>query len=117
MVYPCVLACLAICVLVFLLTFFIPRFSAIFKQFGGDLPLVTQIILGVSHVVQHYVLFVAIGVAVVVVVARRAAATDVGRRRIERMMLKTPTLGRWSRFSRWCVSAGCWEPCWARACR
>ena len=90
MVYPCVLAVLAIFVMIFLLTFFIPRFSAIFKQFGGSLPLLTQIILNVSYVVQHYVLFVAAGVAVGIVLFRRAAATDTGRRRIERAMLKTP---------------------------
>src|SRR5688572_6836735 len=36
MVYPCVLAVLAAAVLVFLLTFFIPRFSGIFAEFGGN---------------------------------------------------------------------------------
>ncbi|HWP39861.1 MAG TPA: type II secretion system F family protein, partial [Tepidisphaeraceae bacterium] len=41
MVYPAVLGCLAIVVLVFLLTFFIPRFSGIFQEFGGQLPWLT----------------------------------------------------------------------------
>ena len=94
MIYPCVLGCLAIFVLIFLLTFFIPRFSGIFSQFGGNLPYLTQVILNVSYVVQHYVVFVAIGVTIAVVVIRRAAKTDVGRRRIERTVLKTPKLGK-----------------------
>jgi type II secretory pathway component PulF len=94
MIYPCVLGCLAIFVLIFLLTFFIPRFSGIFNQFGGHLPALTQIILNVSFVVQHYVLYVAGGVVLAVILIRRAATTDTGRRRIERTVLKTPALGK-----------------------
>lgn len=94
MVYPCVLGALAIFVLIFLLTFFIPRFSTIFEQFGGKLPALTQIILNVSYVVKNYVLFVAGGVALLVFLVRRALKTDIGRRRVERVVLKTPALGR-----------------------
>ena len=52
MVYPCVLAFLAVAVLIFLLTFFIPRFSGIFKEFGGNLPALTQFIVAVSNLVS-----------------------------------------------------------------
>jgi type II secretory pathway component PulF len=94
MIYPCVLACLAIFVLIFLLTFFIPRFSAIFEQFHGKLPALTLLILNASYVVKNYVLFVAGGVALAVFLIRRALKTDVGRRRVERVVLKTPSLGK-----------------------
>ncbi len=46
MVYPIVLGVLAAGVLTFLMTFFIPRFSGIFSQFGGNLPMLTQVIVG-----------------------------------------------------------------------
>ncbi len=46
MVYPIVLGVLAVGVLTFLMTFFIPRFSGIFSQFGGNLPVLTQVIVG-----------------------------------------------------------------------
>src|SRR3954471_14614956 len=36
MVYPCVLGVFAMAVLTFLLTFFIPKFSGIFAEFGGQ---------------------------------------------------------------------------------
>lgn len=93
MVYPIVLACLAVAVLVFLLTFFIPRFSGMFTEFGGKLPMLTRIIIAASGVVQHYGLFVAGAVVVGVILFRRAARTEAGRRRIERTMLGTPILG------------------------
>ncbi|HSU66456.1 MAG TPA: type II secretion system F family protein, partial [Tepidisphaeraceae bacterium] len=94
MVYPCVLAVLAVGVLIFMLTFFIPRFSGIFTQFGGDLPFLTKIIIAASNLVKGYGLFIAVGVVVLVIVARRALTTDSGRRKFEVAMLSIPVLGK-----------------------
>ena len=93
LVYPCVLGVLAVGVVIFLLTFFIPRFSGIFVEFGANLPWLTQVIVGASHWIQRYGLFLGAGVVGLVVVLRRAATTDTGRRNIERAMLNTPVLG------------------------
>jgi type II secretory pathway component PulF len=93
MVYPAVLAVLAVGVVVFLLTFFIPRFQGIFEQFHGNLPLLTQGIVGASHWLQHYGLFIGGGVVAIVVGLRKAAMSESGRRAIERVILKTPLLG------------------------
>ena len=43
LVYPIMLALMAVMVLVGMLTWFIPKFSDIFKQFGGNLPALTQV--------------------------------------------------------------------------
>jgi type II secretory pathway component PulF len=95
MVYPCVLACLAVCVLIFLLTFFIPRFSGIFNQFGGQLPALTQVILKTSHVLTSwYAIIVVVVAAATGFGLYQFSQTDIGRRRIERAVLKTPALGR-----------------------
>jgi len=95
MVYPCVLACLAVLVLVFLLTFFIPKFSGIFKSFGGQLPALTQAILTASAILSSRYAFIVLAVAIVgFFLARRAIKTDLGRRRFERIVLKTPALGK-----------------------
>jgi type II secretory pathway component PulF len=95
MVYPCVLGCLAVLVLIFLLTFFIPRFSGIFNQFGGQLPFLTQIILNTSSVLtSSYAIFVVIALVIIGFFTHRMIQTDVGRRRMERLILKTPALGK-----------------------
>lgn len=94
MVYPVVLGCLAVGVLVFLLTFFIPRFSKLFDQFGGQLPFMTQIILKLSNILLNYGLFVAVGLAILGFFAYNAARTDAGKRRIERTVLRVPGLGQ-----------------------
>ncbi len=94
MIYPCVLAVLAAGVIVFLLTFFIPRFTAIFSSFGGQLPALTQAIIGASYVVQHYAPLVIGVIVVLVILYRRIAATEAGKRTIEKLILRTPMLGK-----------------------
>jgi type II secretory pathway component PulF len=109
MIYPTVLACMACAVVTFLMIFFIPRFSVIFKQFGGDLPLLTRILVACSHAVTDYGLFVAIGIALAVFLIRQAITSESGRRKMELMLLKTPILGRViSRFAlvRFCRMLG-----------
>ena len=94
LVYPCVLATLAVGVLIFLLTFFIPRFSGIFADFGASLPVLTQVIIAVSHAMSSiYALFLAVGVAVAVFGVYQWVHTDAGRRTWERWLLATPALG------------------------
>ena len=64
MVYPCILLALALVVLTVLLVFFIPKFQKVFSSVHGALPLITQLIIGVSHVVRSYGFFVATGLVV-----------------------------------------------------
>ena len=94
LIYPCILALLATGVLIFLLTFFIPIFSGIFNDFGAALPLLTRIIIAASGAVKHYGLAALIPIVVLVLAARRSLKTESGRRRIERVLLATPLLGR-----------------------
>jgi type II secretory pathway component PulF len=93
LVYPCVLGVFACLVLAFLLVFFIPKFSGIFKDFGAQLPFLTRMIVSLSAAVVTYGPFVLIGVVVAIVLARRALASEAGRRFLERVILKTPALG------------------------
>ncbi|MEY4387259.1 MAG: hypothetical protein RLY20_2542, partial [Verrucomicrobiota bacterium] len=93
MFYPAILAVLAISVLVFLLCFFIPKFMPVFKGLGGNLPLITQIIIGVSDVIRNYGLFVLVAVVVGILMFRTWAASPAGRRQWEAAILKMPVVG------------------------
>src|SRR5499427_6645870 len=76
MLYPCILLALALGVLVFLLTFFIPRFQLVCAGFGASLPLPTQIVIAVSHIVRSYGLFVIVGLTVLVLLLRNWFISD-----------------------------------------
>jgi type II secretory pathway component PulF len=93
MLYPGILFTLAMGVVIFLLTFFIPRFQSIFSGFGASLPLITQLIIGASHVVRSYGLLVLIGLAVVGYFIRTWVVSENGRRTWEGFMLRVPVMG------------------------
>jgi len=80
-------------VLIFLLTFFIPRFQLVFAGFGASLPLATQIVIGVSHTVRSYGLFVAVGLVIAGIALRNWFTSDTGRRMWEGMVLRSPLVG------------------------
>ncbi len=93
MLYPTILLFLALGVLTFLLVFFIPRFQLIFSGFGAHLPLLTQVIVGVSKVVRSYGLFVLAGIVAFVFLMRNWMNSPQGSRSWEKMMLKSPVVG------------------------
>jgi len=93
MLYPAILLVLAVAVLIFLLTFFIPRFQSIFTGFGAALPLPTQIVLGISHGIRSYGLFVLVGVVTVVLLVRNWFKSESGKRVWEGLMLRAPLIG------------------------
>src|SRR4051812_21578234 len=93
MLYPTILLVLAIAVLIFLLTFFIPRFQSIFTGFCAALPLPTQIVLGASHVIRSYGLFVLAGLVTLVLLVRNWFTSEQGRRVWEKIILRSPIVG------------------------
>jgi type II secretory pathway component PulF len=93
MLYPCILFCLALVVLTVLLTFFIPKFQKIFASLHGSLPLITQLIIGASHLMRSYGLFVAVGLFVATFAARAWFVSEKGRRIWEGLVLRAPLVG------------------------
>ncbi len=92
-IYPIILAVLGILILIFLTTFFIPRFSAIFEEFGGALPWLTLVIVGASEFMMRYWLII-LGVVVLIGLGmQRTLASEEGRRVIERLLLQVPLFG------------------------
>jgi type II secretory pathway component PulF len=93
LIYPLVLVVLATSVLTFLLTFFIPRFKLIFEGFGAKLPLPTRIVVSVSGILTHYGPFVAIIVAVSILLVKKWVQSEHGRRLWQMWLLSVPLLG------------------------
>jgi type II secretory pathway component PulF len=94
LIYPMVLGVLAGLVLVFLLTYFIPRFSTIFSEMGGNLPWLTRAIVAASDAVTDYGLIILMAVVLVVVILKRALSSESGRRSLEKTLLAMPLVGR-----------------------
>ena len=93
MIYPAVLATVATFVLIFLLTYFIPKFAPIFQSFGASLPVLTQVIIGVSHILLAYGWIVALVIVAAVIAIVQALRSERGQRLAERISLRLPGLG------------------------
>jgi type II secretory pathway component PulF len=94
LVYPAVLAVLATGVLIFLLTFFIPKFKGMFDEFGGSLPPLTRLVIGMSTAVTHYGLVLLVLAAIAGMLSRRVLSSSAGRRGVERATLRVPGVGQ-----------------------
>ncbi len=92
--YPAVVAVVAVGATCFMLIFIIPTFARMFTDFGGQLPLPTQIVMGLSDFLRGFWWAIVAGIAGFVVVLRRYYASDSGRLNIDKMLLKVPVLGQ-----------------------
>lgn len=91
--YPMVVLGIALAVTWFLLVGIVPQFAGILTQLGGELPLITRILMGISSFLQNqwYILIgIFGGIAFGITTAYK---TDKGRHIIDGLMLKAPVLG------------------------
>jgi type IV pilus assembly protein PilC len=93
MTYPIIVLCVAVIVIAIILVFVIPVFEEMFADFGGSLPLPTQIVVNLSAFVQQKILYLIAGIVVFVVVFKRAYGTEKGRALIDDYLLKVPVFG------------------------
>ncbi len=107
MVYPIVVFVFAMAVLTAMLLFIVPQFAAIFKDFGGELPKLTQYTVGASDIMKERWYIVFGGMFGGFTLFKRWKASAGGRRIWERFTLRLPmkvgdivqkiALARWSR--------------------
>ena len=93
MTYPIIVMVVAIAVVMVLLTFVVPIFADMFASNGGELPLPTQIVMGVSDFLQNNILFIVLGVIVLIMSVVQYYKTDNGRKVIDQLKLKAPVFG------------------------
>ncbi|MCF6263956.1 MAG: type II secretion system inner membrane protein GspF [Xanthomonadales bacterium] len=80
LIYPILLVVLAIGSLILLLVYVIPQFTPIFEELGGDLPMLTRIVLAIGGALQSYWWLMA-GIAFFAVYAFRSMLADEQKRR------------------------------------
>ncbi len=79
MIYPLILTFVSGVSVIILVTFVVPRFARIFSDMGQAIPLPTQIVLGISHLVRDY-WWAGLGFALLVYFGLKAYTRDPERR-------------------------------------
>jgi type IV pilus assembly protein PilC len=93
MIYPTTIMAIAIIVIAVILVFVIPTFAKMFKDFGGDLPAPTKIVIALSNFVVNYI-FVIVGAIVILFIGfKKYYATANGKKVIDTYALKAPIFG------------------------
>jgi type IV pilus assembly protein PilC len=93
MIYPCILFGMASIILGALLVFFVPKLQKVFETLHGNLPLLTQIIINLSHALRSYGLFILLGAVVIAVAASTWLRSEKGKRVWEGFILRVPLIG------------------------
>jgi len=93
MTYPATIVGIALVVIAVILIFVIPAFEKMFADFGGSLPLPTQIVIMISNFIQSYILVI-IGTAFAsIFLFKKFYATVKGRAIVDDFALKLPVFG------------------------
>ena len=107
--YPGLVLVLTGLSLVVLLVFVVPEFRPMFEESGVELPLSTQIVVGLSDIVTDYGWLLLALLLVALIALRGAQMSEAGKRSFHRIALGTPLFGdlvRRIETARFCRSLG-----------
>jgi len=90
LVYPCIVLLVGIATIAFLMTQVVPKFSTIFQEIGGSLPLSTRLLIQTSHFASRYG-WIVLGVVIALgLLAAQTIKTERGRLLWHGFQLKLP---------------------------
>lgn len=94
MTYPIAVVIVAFIVTGILLIKVVPQFQSVFEGFGAKLPAFTQMVVGLSELVQDYWYMILITSAAAFVIFRKAYKSSIKfKDRVDRILLKFPIIG------------------------
>jgi type IV pilus assembly protein PilC len=93
MTYPTTIIGIAFVVISVILIFVIPAFEKMFADFGGALPLPTQIVISISNFIQNYILVIIGAIFFTIFACKKIYATEKGHDKIDDWALKMPVMG------------------------
>jgi len=93
LVYPALLVSGVILILTVLLNFVIPKFQALFADFGAELPQITVFTLTVGTAVRNYFFIIFPAIFAALFVMWRWSKSESGSQRLDRVRLAVPLVG------------------------
>lgn len=97
MVYPSIILTFGVLSVIGLMVYIVPKFSIIFEDLGGAMPLPTRILMGISNTLIHYgwlILLIMLGIGTAF---QRFLKTADGKKWKDNWQLKTPVISKIAR--------------------
>jgi general secretion pathway protein F len=94
LIYPSLMIFVAVGIVGFLLEYVVPKMIAVYSNVGQALPMMTQILIGFSHSVTSYGLYVLLAIISLTYFFRRRMKTNENFRiRVHTLLLRIPVIG------------------------
>lgn len=94
LVYPAFVAVVGVGIIIFFMTYMLPKFMSLFGEMGQQLPLMTQILINVSHLFTRYWWLMVSVLIAGFIVFKRFQATAEGKLRIDSWKMSAPVFGK-----------------------
>lgn len=98
MAYPIIMTGMAMGIVALMMIFVVPQMTEMYADMGGQLPIATRILIGMSSLFRNTWFIMVPLVIGAVVMIRRWIRTEKGRLKWDRLMLKVPVFGRLNRL-------------------
>jgi type IV pilus assembly protein PilC len=93
-IYPIIVVVVMVIVFIVMMIFVVPKLTGMYRDLGADLPLPTQVLIGLSDVFTKQ-FYIPLGLFVLAVVLYRYfSSTQSGIRKIAELQFKTPVFGK-----------------------
>jgi general secretion pathway protein F len=92
LIYPIIMMIVSGSIITFLLTYIVPSMIQVFSDTGQTLPLSTIVLIGISHFLQTYGIYLLILIIMMVVVFRRLLKKPKNKLRFDKFLLKVPMI-------------------------
>lgn len=93
MAYPILVMIMAGLVTTFLVTFILPIFEGIFADMNIELPMMTKILLAISHFTKNYWYIPLAGLGAILYAFKIYTSTDIGKENLDRVKMILPVFG------------------------
>ncbi len=97
LVYPAIMMFFALGIVLLLLTVVVPKIVGQFDNMGQELPMLTQVMIGVSTWLQNYGLFLLIAIALLVMLMQRLIQQPAMKLKYHQFILRLPLIGKVSK--------------------
>ena len=94
LIYPAFVGLVGVGIMFFFMTYMLPKFMTIFEGMNVQLPLMTQILIGISDTFSRYWLLMLGFIIAIFILARRFQSTEEGRKKIDHWKMNAPVFGR-----------------------
>ena len=94
LIYPAFVSVVGIGIMFFFMTYMLPTFLTMFQGLNVDLPVMTQLLISISHLFSGYWWLMLSLVAVALILFKRFQSSAEGRRKLDQWKLNAPVFGK-----------------------